>query len=1291
MKKSISSLLAVVIVFSVLMPTTGFLSTLLASAASTAIIDIDFSESFYSDNSKVEQYNGARGKALRFDRVSISTETWGRSVLHKLGDENGNLNLPSGHKVSVDLEIRNEVLHPATAGGTDYRPYNIGIVYLTDTEVENARGATGGGLKTYADRIMKIAEVEGVIHSDFVNVSGKITVPTHSSDACAYLVLYADYQTAFDKTKVWIDNIIISDETIAAIDFSESFYSDNSKVEQYNGARGKALRFDRVSISTETWGRSVLHKLGDENGNLNLPSGHKVSVDLEIRNEVLHPATAGGTDYRPYNIGIVYLTDTEVENARGATGGGLKTYADRIMKIAEVEGVIHSDFVNVSGKITVPTHSSDACAYLVLYADYQTAFDKTKIWIDNIGITIGDEINNDEADNIIDFSDSYYDNNYKVTQFRADYGKSLQIGRISISTADWGRAVMYDLGDGDSVLDMPGGSKLTVSLELFKQTLQPATAGQTDYRDFKVGLVFLTDTEVYNAREGKDGGLMKYADRIVHLADVEGTISTDWESYSKYIEIADYSAGSKPYIVLYADYQTSIDACKIWIDNIKFEYQEQTTYEVSFETGGADPIKKITYIEGYTPNIPVITRSGYYFEGWFTDPQCRVAYQGAPSPARNFTIYAKWTNLDDVVPKTLKTGFEPSEYDDGQLPYTNQTPNENVLITANSDQTNTATAMILTNDKLATSGTHTLYFDNFDYENFNALYGPDSNGANAAAIFNKDGSNYKVVAGERYHINFEQYVNGAETWDWKDATITLVATNQMPVNGLNTAGITKLFEFKFGANCTDTQVQVGTWNHYEAFFESSVTGNLYMLMYAQNGAPGKGWYCRIDDFEIIPSTDEHITKMTFHKALGNEDIIDVWNGVTYGRIYGTPGMTYNEPISQCYDGKNFNGWVDSNGDPFTSDRIPENDIDLYPTYKDVTFPEMTTSIDWSNPIKIDFENTRAVQLFYGDKKNLPNPQRFGTKPIYNDPANAHGGNNYFSINKAGYWVTSGLPFKLYCDDTPGNYVWLDANSQYKITYYSNLKLHTDSVSELRTVGFKSVGGYDVDVYATETYRRASETDNRGWRKIEQILTVGSETTILGFQFWGGILTLDIDDITIVKLGKATVTFESNGGSKIESIETVLYDKIIEPESPTKEGFDFEGWYTDAALTKLYSFTETEITSDLKLYAKWTAYESNNTEEVKNETITPEKKYETVYETEYQEKVVENKIDNPELDETIMISGADTPSTGDNKDTSNASAQYIQWWVVVVIAVGVAVLAGVSITVIIILNKKKKKV
>ena len=64
-----------------------------------------------------------------------------------------------------------------------------------------------------------------------------------------------------------------------------------------------------------------------------------------------------------------------------------------------------------------------------------------------------------------------------------------------------------------------------------------------------------------------------------------------------------------------------------------------------------------------------------------------------------------------------------------------------------------------------------------------------------------------------------------------------------------------------------------------------------------------------------------------------------------------------------------------------------------------------------------------------------------------------------------------------------------------------------------------------------------------------------------------------------------VTFESNGGSKVESVQVSAGDKLTEPEDPERKGHSFKGWFRDEALTEEYDF-ESEVNESFTLYAKW---------------------------------------------------------------------------------------------------------
>ena len=73
------------------------------------------------------------------------------------------------------------------------------------------------------------------------------------------------------------------------------------------------------------------------------------------------------------------------------------------------------------------------------------------------------------------------------------------------------------------------------------------------------------------------------------------------------------------------------------------------------------------------------------------------------------------------------------------------------------------------------------------------------------------------------------------------------------------------------------------------------------------------------------------------------------------------------------------------------------------------------------------------------------------------------------------------------------------------------------------------------------------------------------------------------------VSRYTVKFETNGGSEVEN-KTVNRNAVLEaPEAPTKDGFKFDGWFTDKELTTAYDFTA-KVTKGFTLYAKWTEIE-----------------------------------------------------------------------------------------------------
>jgi len=79
----------------------------------------------------------------------------------------------------------------------------------------------------------------------------------------------------------------------------------------------------------------------------------------------------------------------------------------------------------------------------------------------------------------------------------------------------------------------------------------------------------------------------------------------------------------------------------------------------------------------------------------------------------------------------------------------------------------------------------------------------------------------------------------------------------------------------------------------------------------------------------------------------------------------------------------------------------------------------------------------------------------------------------------------------------------------------------------------------------------------------------------------------------------TVTFNSNGGNAVELQKVEDGKKVIKPDDPTRDGFTFDAWYKEAALTNAWDFDTEVVSADITLHAKW----DEDDEDEKNNSIT----------------------------------------------------------------------------------------
>lgn len=68
----------------------------------------------------------------------------------------------------------------------------------------------------------------------------------------------------------------------------------------------------------------------------------------------------------------------------------------------------------------------------------------------------------------------------------------------------------------------------------------------------------------------------------------------------------------------------------------------------------------------------------------------------------------------------------------------------------------------------------------------------------------------------------------------------------------------------------------------------------------------------------------------------------------------------------------------------------------------------------------------------------------------------------------------------------------------------------------------------------------------------------------------------------------TVTYNSTGGSTVPDTPAAYDTYLSAPESPTRQGYAFAGWYREKDLVIPWDFEVNKVTCDMTLFAKWTA-------------------------------------------------------------------------------------------------------
>ena len=597
-----------------------------------------------------------------------------------------------------------------------------------------------------------------------------------------------------------------------------------------------------------------------------------------------------------------------------------------------------------------------------------------------------------------------------------------------------------------------------------------------------------------------------------------------------------------------------------WIKTVTVTYQKD---------GGtcSESSKKVT-VGGAYGDLPVPTKTGYTFAGWFSESTggTVITKDSSVTKTTNHDIYARWTantytvtfdvNGDDdicmcdtdsktvtfdagygTLPTPLRTGYKFTGW------YTEKSGNNKV--------TENTLYRVAGNQTLYAHWTPLTYIVNF---------------------YRNDGTTSKTSISVTYNSTY-----GANN-DFSTATRT----------GYDFAGW--YTEPAGGSPITaETVVKITSSQNLYAHW----TANTYRVSFDGNGGTPSAssinvaydsTYGENNDFPTATRTgydfDGWHTSQTGGPAITSESIVSItedqtlyahWSGkrfnVTYdpngGQISGTPtktvtyGGTYGTPAIALRDGYTVEGWyTESTGGTKIT---PETNVEILANqtlYAHWTYGNYDLTLD-ANGGKFDNNNTTRIQpiVFGQPYGELDEPSRTGYtfEGWYTAPS---GGTRISSAST----VTATSNQTLYAHWTINSYT---------VTFDEN---YDDAQVSTETRQYKSAIGtfpkperylYDFDGwYTTPT----------GGEKITSQTVVMADVTY--YAHWTKIPTF-------------TVTFSDNyPGGGVTARDCRKGVAIGELPTPARTGYVFDGWYTAAKGGKEVT-TSTIISESSTYYAKWT--------------------------------------------------------------------------------------------------------
>ncbi|QWB99902.1 InlB B-repeat-containing protein [Mycoplasmatota bacterium] len=609
-------------------------------------------------------------------------------------------------------------------------------------------------------------------------------------------------------------------------------------------------------------------------------------------------------------------------------------------------------------------------------------------------------------------------------------------------------------------------------------------------------------------------------------------------------------------------------------------------YTVTFDSNGGSTISSITQDYGTSiiePEDP--TRDGYIFGGWYTDRELTNRYTFTTMPAEDVTLYAKWTINEYTI----------NYYDAGEA------YDSDLTIELNAGETMTSISLGYSNFSAITSEGRVF---SWGY-NFHGQLGDGTTiNRNTPTEIT---SQFGLDAGEivkNISIGVEHSIaitSEGRVFSWGSNN------NGQLGDGTRTDRTTPTeITSQFGLNAGETVKNISLGVEHSIAITSE--GRVFTWGSNNNGQLGDG--TRTDRTTPIEITSqfgldagETLTSISLgveHSiAITSEGRVFTWGSNNNGQLGDgtstdrtTPteitsqfGLDAGETVTSISLGYFHSSAITSEGRAFTWGSNEGGQLG------DGTTTNRTTPTEITSQFKLDAgETVTSISLGFFHSSTITSEGRAFT---WGSNWNGQLGDGTFIGRSTPTEITG--QFELNAGETVTNislgdeqsvsitsegriFIWgdndynqlgdgttTDRNSPYEIPTVTLYLLHS----------INQEGDSSIPIYSPtkEGYTFG------GWYVDSELTTEFTHTN------------LPAGDYILYAKWLAniyTMTFVSNGGSLVSSI-TQEYGTNVLVSMPVREGYTFNGWYTDGELTNEYTFT-TMPAEDITLYAKWTINE-----------------------------------------------------------------------------------------------------